>query len=482
MINFRIIARVISQMLIIEGLFMVLPALVSLIYGEKVLSSFIYSSIITLVTGILAFTPLRKEEKVYSTREGYILVGGIWIIFSLFGTLPFIFSGVAGNFTDAFFETVSGFTTTAASVFTDIESLPRGIVFWRCLMSWIGGITIIVIALSVFPVFKAMNIQLSVTEFSGQMTEKLHPKTTDTARRFIALYITLTLIEAIMLKAGGMSFFDSVCHSLSTISTGGFSSRNDNMSAFSSPYIQSVIIIFMFLSGTNLSFIYFAVKRNFKKITGDTEFRLYFGALVFFSLIAGLILVINKTMPAGNAFMAGFFNTVSVITTTGFYTHDYSTWGGLLILLIFLLMFPGGMAGSATGGIKMIRMITIFINSRKEVRRLIHPEAYLPVFIDRKIIEQSVVYNVLVFVTLYFLIMCTGAFLISLMGYDIITSFSTSASMLGNIGPGIGTFGPFSNYASLPLPGKWIMSALMLIGRVEILALLVLFTRTFYKR
>lgn len=482
MINFRIIARVISQMLIIEGLFMALPALVSLIYGEKELSSFIYSSIITLVTGILAFTPLRKEEKVFSTREGYILVGGIWLIFSLFGTLPLIFSGTTGNFTDAFFEAVSGFTTTASSVFADIERLPKGIVFWRCLMSWIGGITIIVIALSVFPVFKAMNIQLSVTEFSGQMIEKLHPKTTDTARRFIALYIAFTLIEAVLLKAGGMSFFDSVCHSLSTVSTGGFSTRNNNMAAFASPYIQSVVLTFMFLSGTNLSFIYFAVKRNFKKITGDTEFRLYFASSVIFSIVAALILLINKTMPAGKALMAGAFNTVSVLTTTGFYTHDYSTWGGLMILLIFLLMLPGGMAGSATGGIKMIRLITIFINTRKEVRRLIHPEAYLPVFIDKKIIDQNVVYNVLVFVTLYLLIMCSGAFLISLMGYDIITSFSTSASMLGNIGPGTGTFGPFSNYAALPLPGKWIMSALMLIGRVEILALLVLFTRTFYKR
>lgn len=482
MINFRIIARVISQMLIIEGLFMALPALVSLFYGEKEFSSFIYSSIITLVTGILAFTPLRKEEKVYSTREGYILAGGIWLIFSLFGTLPFIFSGITDNFTDAFFETVSGFTTTAASIFADVEALPRGIMFWRCLMSWIGGIMVIVIALSVFPVFKAMNIQLLITEFSGQMIEKLHPKTTDTARRFIALYLTVTLIEAILLKIGGMSVFDSVCHSLSTVSTGGFSTKNGNMAAFSSPFLQSVVIVFMFLAGTNLSFIYFAVKRNYRKITGDTEFRVFFGMAAAFSILAGLILLMNKNLTVGKALLTGTFNTVSVLTTTGFYTHDYNAWGGLMILLIFLLMFPGGMAGSATGGIKIIRLIIIYINTRKEVRRLIHPEAYLPVIIDKKIIDQSVVYNVIVFVTLYLLIMCTGALLISLMGYDLITSFSTSASLLGNIGPGIGSFGPFSNYASLPLPGKWIMSALMLIGRVEILAMLVLFTRTFYKR
>ena len=482
MINFRIIARVISQMLIIEGLFMALPALVSLFYGEKEFSSFIYSGIITLVTGILAFTPLRKEEKVYSTREGYILVGGIWLIFSLFGTLPLLFSGVTGNFTDAFFETVSGYTTTAASIFSDVEALPRGILFWRCLMSWIGGITVIVIALSVFPVFKAMNIQLSITEFSGQLTEKLHPKTTDTARRFIALYLVITLLETILLKIGGMSFFDSVCHSLSTVSTGGFSTRNSNMAAFSSPFIQSVVVLFMFLAGTNLSFIYFAVKRNFRKITGDTEFRVFLAMAAVFSILAALILFINKNIAVGKALLTGTFNTLSVLTTTGFYTHDYNTWGGLMVLLIFLLMFPGGMAGSATGGIKIIRLIIIYINTRKEVRRLVHPEAYLPVIIDKKIIDKSVVYNVIVFVTLYFLIMCTGALLISLMGYDVITSFSTSASLLGNIGPGIGDFGPFSNYASIPLPGKWIMSALMLIGRVEILAMLVLFTRTFYKR
>ena len=482
MINFRIIARVISQMLIIEGLFMLVSAAVSLIYKENTVSSFFYSALITIVTGILVFTPLRNEERVYGTREGYILITSIWIIFSLFSTLPFIFSGSIDNFSDAFFESISGFSATAASIFTDIELLPHGIIFWRSIIQWLGGIGIIIFSLSVLPVIKTLNIQLSTTEFSGLVEEKIHPKITDTAVRLVTIYIIITIIEALFLKIGGMSFFDAVCHSFSTISTGGFSTRNNGIATFTSTYIRIIITLFMFIGGINLTLIYFGIKRNFKKITGNNEFILYVLICLAFSIIAGFILHLSSGFSVGNAILDGTFHVISIITTTGFYTQNYNLWSSLMILILFFLMFIGGMAGSTAGGIKIIRLLIIGKNNRKGIRRLIHPDAYLPVRINKKIVPQNIVQNLLVFITLYFIIMCIGTLAISLMDYDIVTSFSTSASMLGNIGPGLGTFGPFTNYSAIPAAGKWIFSGLMLLGRLELLTVLILFTRNFYKR
>jgi trk system potassium uptake protein TrkH len=482
MINFRIIARVISQMLIIEGLFMLISAFISFIYKEQAASPLFYSALITIVTGILVFTPLRNEERASGTREGYILIVGIWIVFSLFSTLPLILSGSVHSFTDAFFESMAGFTTTAASIFESIESIPHGIIFWRSVIQWLGGIGIIIFALSIFPVAKSINIQLSISDFSGQLSEKIHPKVSETAKRLIAIYIVITFIEVLFLAAGGMPVFDAVCHSFSTISTGGFSTTNDSIAAYTSPFIRIVIIFFMFVAGTNMSLIYFGIKKNFGRVSGNNEFILY-GLICFaFSLIAAVLLYVYSDFKAGNAIITGAFHIISIITTTGFYTHDYNNWSNLMILLLFLLMFIGGMAGSPAGGIKILRILIIGKNIRKEIRRLIHPDAYLSARVDNKNIPQSIVYNLLVYITLYLLVICAGTMIISIMDYDIFTAFSTSASMVGNIGPGIGTFGPFTNYSSFPAGGKWFLSSLMLIGRIELLTLIILFTKSFYKR
>ena len=481
MINYRIIARIFSQVLIFEGLLMLVSAAVSWIYQEQSASSFIYSALITIVTGILVFTPLRNEEKTYGTREGYIIVTGIWLIFSIFSALPFIFTGSADNFSDAFFESMSGFTTTGATIFPDIESLPKGILFWRSLIQWFGGIAIIVISLYVLPVVKTLNIQLSTTEFSGQMTDKIHPKVIETTKRLIFIYFILTLTEAIILIIGKMPLFDAVCHSFSTLSTGGFSTRNNGIAAFPSPFIRIVITIFMFIAGTNMALVYFAIKGNYKKVLANNEFVLYAILVFVVSLIFGTLLHFRSGYLIGNAILNGFFHTISVLTTTGFYTQDYNLWGNFLVLIIFILMFIGGMAGSTSGGIKIIRLLIIAKNNRKELRRLIHPNAYLPVRIHHKTVPQNIVYNLLVFTALYFIILSIGTMVISFMDYDFISSFSASASMLGNIGPGLGSFGPFTNYANLPVAGKWFMCALMLLGRLELLTVIILFTRSFYK-
>jgi trk system potassium uptake protein TrkH len=275
--------------------------------------------------------------------------------------------------------------------------------------------------------------------------------------------------------------FDAVCHSFSTMSTGGFSTHNNGLLAFSSPYFKIIFTIFMFFAGTNMTLFYFAVKGNFRKVIGNNEFIFYIiTCLSFIILTSGALFYFNG-FPAGRALLDGAFHVVSLVTTTGYYTLDFNLLGNIIIILFFILMFTGGSAGSTSGGIKIVRLLLITKNSRQEMKRLVHPNAYLPVRLNNHVIPQTTIYNMLVFITIYFLVMCSGTFIISLMGYDLITSFSTSASMLGNIGPGLGEFGPFTNYSMIPAAGKWFLSFLMLLGRLELLTVIILFTGSFYK-
>jgi trk system potassium uptake protein TrkH len=482
MINYRVIARVFSILLIIEGLLMLFCALIALLFKEHTAGSFLYSALITTVTGIIVFTPLRNTERIYGNREGYIIVTGIWLIFTLFGTLPFLISGSIHSFSDAFFESMSGFTTTGATILTDIESIPRGILFWRSLTQWIGGMGIVFLSLYVLPVFKDINIQLSTTEFSGQPSNKIHPKTINAWSRLLLIYVLLTFAEVIFLTAGKMPVFDAICHSLSTLSTGGFSTHNNGIAAFSTPYIKVVITVFMFIAGTNMAIVYFGLKGNFRKILSYNEFIFYSVVCLFFSILVSIVLKLTGYYPIRDSIINGTFQVISIITTTGYYTDNYSLWGNFLIMILFILMFSGGTSGSTSGGVKIVRLSILTKNNRMDLKRLIHPNAFLPVKINNRILPQNIVYNVLVFVTLYFLIICLSAIVISLMGYDIITSFGTSAAMLGNIGPGLGTFGPFTNYAAMPFAGKWFMTILMLLGRLELMTVLILFSKSFYRK
>ena len=481
MVNFRIIARIISLVIIAEGIFLLLTTGVSVVIKDGEASSFLYSAIITLVSGIISFTPLNQDEKVTGNREGYIIVTATWIFFSLFGTLPFLFSGTIDNFADAFFEAMSGFTTTGASVISDIESLPASILFWRSLTQWIGGIGIIFISLSVFPIVKSINIQLAATEFSGQQADKIQPRFIEAAKRLLTIYVLLTAVQVILLLVTGMPFFDAVCHSFSTLSTGGFSTRNTGIAAFEAPSIKIVLTIFMFIAGINLPLIYFALKGNFRKIKGNHEFRFYLLLTAAFVVLSMVVLIIDKGFNPVKALSDSAFHIVSIVTTTGFYSADYTQWGNIMVMIIFILMFTGGMAGSTSGGIKIIRLSLITINYRKEMHRLLHPNAYIPVRIDEHVVTSGNIYNLLVFITLYFIIICASSLVISLMGFDIVTSFSTSASMLANLGPSLGNFGPFTNYASLSDGGKIYLSGLMLIGRLELMTIMILFSKSFYR-
>jgi trk system potassium uptake protein TrkH len=301
-------------------------------------------------------------------------------------------------------------------------------------------------------------------------------------KRMIGIYIALTATEMILLVITGVPVFDSLCQSFSTLSTGGFSTHNNSMALLSTPGIRIIITLFMFIAGTNMTIVYFGAKGDFKKIIENNEFVFYTIISLVFCILVSVVLFYNGNFDLGGSVMNGSFQVISIITSTGFYTENYGLWGEFIVLVLFILMFTGGMTGSPSGGIKVVRLLIMTRNNRMELRRLIHPNAYIPVRINRKIVQQNIVNNILVFVTLYFLIICGSAMIISLMGYDIITSFSTSAAMLGNIGPGLGELGPFKNYSVLPVAGKWFMSGLMLLGRLELMTVLILFSRSFFRK
>jgi len=482
MINVRVIARIFSLVLVIEGLFMLLSSGVSFYFREDTAPRLLLSAIITVVTGIIVFTPLRNEEKLSGYKEGYIILTGIWILLSLFGTLPFLLTGSVVNFSNAFFESMSGFTTTGATILTDIESQSKGILIWRSFTQWIGGVGFILISLSILPVVRTINVQLTISDFTGQAADKIHPRAKEAAKRLIYIYVILTLAESVLLTIGGMPLFDSVCHSLSTMSTGGFSTRNNNLAAFDSPFILVVLTLFMFVAGMNINIVYFGLKRNFEKIRSNNEFIYYSIICIIFILVGSSALWAKHIFPAGKAIIEGAFHTVSVITTTGYYNSGWDTWGNFMMLIVFILMFTGGTSGSPSGSLKIVRLLLATKNARHEIRRMIHPNAVIPVKLDKETIPQGLVYKLLVFITLFLLLICISSLVISLMGYDLVTSFSTSAAMLGNIGPAIGSFGPFSNYSGLPEAGKWFFSFLMLAGRLELFSVLILFSPSFYKR
>lgn len=467
-------------MLVIEGLAMFLGIPFSLYYGTTDWHALLTSGLITAITGTALLTVIRSRSQNVGKREGYIIVSFSWIIISLFGALPYIFSGAISNYSDAFFETISGFTTTGATILSDIEAVPKGILFWRSMTHLIGGMGIIVLSLAVLPFLGVGGMQLFAAEVPGLKTDKLHPRITQTAKRLWIIYFGFVVLQTIMLIFGGMSFFDSLCHSFSTMATGGFSTKNDSIAGFS-PYIQYVIIAFMVLAGTNFTLHYLFLHRQFAKVFRNEEFRYYLLMLLIAGVIIGILLVTFHKLSPEKAFRDGLFQVVSIVTTTGFITADYLTWKPFIWFLIFLLMFTGGSAGSTGGGIKAIRTLLLFKSSLIELKRLIHPRAYIPVRYDSKPIPQEVISKVLAFFFFYIASFLGGTMVMSFLGLDFQSSIGAVIASLGNIGPGIGSVGPVESYAHIPIAGKWVLSFLMLIGRLEIFTVLVLLNPSFWR-
>ncbi|PKA99278.1 trk system potassium uptake protein TrkH [Flavobacteriaceae bacterium MAR_2009_75] len=481
-------------LLLCNGGFMLLAALVSGIYSDGATLGIALAAITSMFGGTFAMFYTRDHKKEVKRKEGYIIVTFGWIVMSVSGMLPYLFSNAIPSVTNAFFETISGYTTTGASILDDIESLPEGLLFWRSLTHWIGGMGIIVLAIAILPLLGIGGMQLFAAEAPGPSADKLHPRITDTAKRLWFIYLGYTLAETVLLKLAGMSFFDAINHSLATLSTGGFSTKNLSLAYWNDqPLIQYIIILFMFLAGTNFVMSYFAFKGKIQRIIKDEELKFYTGFILSFTIIAALVIffkadvVINDYHPkvlgdAESAFRHALFQVVAVVTTTGFVTADFTSWTPFLTVFFFGLMFLGGSAGSTAGGIKVMRHILIIKNGLLEFKRTLHTSAVIPVRYNGKTVKEHIVYNIIAFFVLYMLLFIIGALGLGAMGMDFVTAIGGAASSLGNVGPAFGTLNPVSNFNGLPDIGKWWCGFLMLAGRLELFTVLILFSPYFWKK
>jgi trk system potassium uptake protein len=497
-IDLRAVAGVLGALLFFLGAAMLLPAAVALLYREPGWLSFGSAALAGMAAGGAAWYFLKPRQEL-RIREGFAIVALAWFVLSLLGAVPFVTGGVLPSYTDAFFETMSGLTTTGATILGGamtpaIEDIPRAFLFWRSLTQWLGGMGIIVLTLAVLPLLGVGGMQLFRAEVSGPTVDKLTPRVTDTARRLWMIYIGFTALQAALLLPA-MGAFDAVNHAFTTMATGGYSTRNGSVGDFGSAYVEWVIVLFMFLAGVSFALHYRLFRGEGLGILQNRELRLYMGliagavALVFWSIFGGT----GGTLPgdevafvpyesALDALRTAAFQVVSIMTTTGYGTADYALWPPLAVGVIFALFFVGGMAGSTGGGVKVIRHLILFKSSARDLKQLLHPQAVMPLRVNGRVIAPDIVSNVLSFIALYFGLIFVGTLVMTLAGLDLMSAFSASFSATGNVGPGFGSVGPVENYAHIPGFGKWALAMLMMAGRLEIFTVLVLFVPAFWRK
>lgn len=493
-LNYKIIFHFLGLLLSFNGGFMLLASLMSFFYKDGLTFQIAVAGQIALTLGVLVMLITKSSSKEIGKREGYIVVTFGWLIMALSGTMPYLFTESIPNFSNAFFETISGYTTTGSTILNDIERLPKGILFWRSLTHWIGGMGIIVLAIAILPLLGIGGMQLFAAEAPGPNADKLHPRITDTAKRLWLIYFGYTAAETILLSLAGMSFFDAINHSMSTLSTGGFSTKNTSLAFWNEhPIIQYIVMIFMFLAGTNFVLSYFAFKGRIQKIFQDEEFNLYFRFILIFTFVSGVIIYFCtglNTSSVAHPMVLGFaessfrhalFQVLTIVTTTGFVTADFTVWSPFLLVFFFGIMFLGGSSGSTSGGVKVVRHLLMIKNGFLEFKRTLHPNAILPVRYNKKAISEKIVFNVLAFFILYMLSFIIGALGFSMIGLDFESAVGVAASSLGNVGPALGDFGPTANFYGMPTIGKWWCAFLMLIGRLELFTVLILFTPFFWR-
>ncbi len=480
-INPYLIIHFLSIVITFESLFMFLAVIVSAIYKETITKHLLLSTVITFASGLIlnVLTKAQRREEP-SREESFFIVSISWFIMGFVGTVPYLVTNSIPDFVNAFFESVSGFTTTGSSILADIESLPKSILFWRAETHWIGGMGIIVLVVAVMPFLNINGIYLFYSEISRVTDEKISTKIRYAARNMWLVYIGLTLIEVIFLIIGKMSLFDSVCHAFATVATGGFSTKNDSIAGFS-PYIQYIIILFMLLSGINFSLHVILLKGKFRNVIKNEELRLYlFIILAVGAVIAGL-LYFKQHLGLEQAFRDSAFQVVSVLTATGFATADYLKWPEQATLLIALLMLIGASSGSTGGGVKVIRHLISLKKIRHSFKSLVNPNVVNVIRYNGRAVKSEYISGVLAFVILYYLIVAVSTLIMMSFGQGPATSFGASVTCMGGIGPGFGTVGPVSNFLHLPAGAKYFLAILMVIGRLEIYSVLIIFTRTFWR-
>lgn len=493
-VNYKLGLFILGFLDLINGLFMLLSAGISWIYNDGVLINILMAGGIATISGGLIMWATRNYKKEIRARESFLIVTMGWLFMALTGTLPYLISGAIPNFTDAFFESMSGFTTTGATILNDVEIVPKGILFWRSFTNWIGGMGMIVLAIALFPLMGIGGMQLFSAESPGPESNKLSPKIGDTAKWIWLIYLGYTLAETILLKWAGMSFFDAINHAMASLATGGFSTKNASLAYWDNkPLVQYIVTFFMFLGGTNFILGYYGIKGRFRKVFRDEEFRVYL-------LLVGLLIVITTLAvyyqadpsydsishpmvwgPLESSFRHAALQVVSIITTTGFVSSDFSMWTPFLTVLFLVIMLLGASAGSTSGGPKVVRYTILFKNGVTAFKRILHPTAIFPIRLNGKSVDRTIVSHIISFFVLYMLSFGIGTLVFSALGLDLLTSLGSAATSLGNVGPGMGDFGPIGNFSEMPTFGKWWSAFLMLAGRLELFTVFILFSPAYWR-
>ncbi len=481
MISFQPISNIVGVQILIVGVLMWTSVPFGLYFGDGDAWPLFWSGLISIVFGGGIWAYKFSLSTSINKKEGYIIVVLGWMLMVLFGTLPYLFSGVTSGFIDAFFETMSGMTTTGATIFTDIESLPRGLLFWRSMTQWIGGMGIIVLTVAIFPLLGFGGTELFVAEAPGPTSDKLHPRIQETAKRLWLIYLGLTVTLCLILTFMGLGFYDGINHALTTMATGGFSTKNDSIAHFG-PAVQYVLILFMLFAGTNYAVLYLALKRKWASIWRYDEFKFYlflvFGVAIFFTLV----MVFKLDRGVEESFREALFTVVSLVTTTGFVNADYTSWTLLLTFISFTLLFFGANAGSTSGGIKLVRHAVFLKNIYLEFKRILHPRAVIPLRLNGTVVRSRVLVNILVFLLVYIGIFLVGSTILVGSGVDFSTSIGAVATSLGNVGPAIGSVGPVDNFAHFSGGIKLFLSFIMLIGRLELFTVILLLMPFFWQK
>lgn len=470
--------------LIVESLFIFVSAGVSYCYGEWDFNGLSISGGLVFFAGaIFMAIGMKDKNKKVTRRESYLAVTFSWILFAFFGAIPFYISGAIPSYTDAFFETMSGLTTTGASILTHIENMPHGLLFWRSLTQWLGGMGVIVFSISVLPLLGGEASQLYEAETTGLTRDKFRPRIAQVAKRLWMIYFGLTLAAILLFFIGPMNLFDSVCQAFTTVSTGGFSTKQKSLAYWNSPYIETVAIIFMLVGAINFSTLYYLAKGNFKKFSKDEELKWYLGIIIVATLLVTFALVKDRIITFNvRSVRENLFQIVSILTTTGFSTENYSSWGPFYSVLFLILMCICGCAGSTSGGLKTVRFAVLVKTASNEFKRLLHPQAVIPVRMNGKVLPAEMVHRLLAFATLFISIIIFSWIVLTLDGMSFEDSLGAVITSISNVGPGLGSNGPFGSFSGLSEFAKWYLSLLMLIGRLEIFTVLILFTPSFWKK
>lgn len=478
--NHRMIGFVLGRILMVEGVLLLLPMTVALYYGESMLPFFLPALLVAVVGLIFSGRHLPQRTALYA-RDGFAVVALAWVFLSLFGAMPFVLSGDIPSYVDAIFETVSGFTTTGASILTEVESLTRGVLFWRSFTHWIGGMGVLVFVMAVLPMTDGHGMHLLRAEVPGPTVGKLVSRMSDTAKILYGIYLALTLIEIVLLLAGGMPLFDAAIHAFGTAGTGGFSCRNASVGAYDNAYFDIVISIFMLLFGVNFNLYFFLLIRRFREVLHSEELRVYLG-IVTASVVVIAVDIVHMYGSFAAALRYALFQVSSIITTTGYGTTDFNAWPSLSKAILVILMFVGACAGSTGGGIKVARIVILAKTSLCDMRRLLHPNAISTVRFEGKALSDKSVRSVHLFITVYLLVFTGSVLLLSLEDFDLITTFTAVAACINNIGPGLEVVGPMGNFSAFSPWAKLLLSFDMLVGRLEIFPMLLLFAPSIWKR